>query len=34
MAISGRLAVFEETDKKIMKLARKAYQKKKMAANE
>lgn len=34
MAISGRLPVFEETDRKIMKLAEKAYKKKKMAANE
>ncbi|MCI7369979.1 MAG: 2-hydroxyacyl-CoA dehydratase family protein [Firmicutes bacterium] len=34
MAISGRLPVFEETDRKIMKLAEKAFKKKKMAANE
>ena len=34
MAISGRLPIFEKTDRKIMKLAEKAYKKKKMAANE
>ena len=34
MAISGRLPVFEETDRKIMKHAEKAFKKKKMAANE
>ena len=34
MAVSGRLPVFEETDRKIMKLAEKAFKKKKMAANE
>lgn len=34
MAISGRLPVFEETDRKIMKLAEKAFKKKKMTANE
>ena len=34
MAISGRLPIFEKTDRKIMRLAEKAYKKKKMAANE
>ena len=34
MAISGRLPVFEEADRKITALAEKAYQKKKIAANE
>ena len=33
MAISGRLPVFEEADRKITALAEKAYQKKKIAAN-